>query len=170
MSAFTIAAATGTTVPTVIGTVNLPPGLMNYVGKTLEVCGIAYGAGASTATIVNMQFQWDAFGQNTAGAGVKIGDLNMTLTGGLHYSFCEDFQTTVAAATATGGSILHAGGFLVGSAATQGASGAGADILTAAVGSLNLAEDARINIIYLHVTGTDGAGLTLQGLTAKVLN
>ena len=167
---FPIGAATGTTVPTVIGTMNLPPGFMNYVGRTLEVCGVAYGAGASTATIVNLQFQWDAFGQNTAGAGVKIGDMNLTMTGGLHYSFCEDFQTTVAAATATGGSIIANGGYLAGSAASQGVSGAGANIGTAAVASLNLAEDARINIIYLHVTGTDGAGVTLQSLTAKVLN
>lgn len=168
--AFPITAAAATGVPAVLGTINVRPGYMNQVGKVLEVCGTAYGAGATTATIVNIQFQWDANGSNTAGAGVKIGDLNLTMTGGLHYSFCEDFQTTVASASATGGSIFHANApFLAASAATQGVSGAGTDILTAAIGSLNLADSARINVIYLHVTGTDGAGVTLQSLTAKLI-
>jgi hypothetical protein len=36
--------------------------------------------------------------------------------------------------------------------------------------SLNLAVDARINVISVHTTGTDGAALTLQGLNAKFIN
>jgi hypothetical protein len=40
----------------------------------------------------------------------------------------------------------------------------------AAVASLNLAGEARINVVYLHTTGTDGAGVILQDLTVEVLN
>jgi hypothetical protein len=38
------------------------------------------------------------------------------------------------------------------------------------VGSLNLAGEARMDFVWLHTTGTDGAGVQLQDLTVKVLN
>lgn len=170
---FTIAAADATVVPSVIGTVNVPPGFMNYLGRTLEVCGYATTT-ATAATIVNIQFQWDAFGQNTAGKGVLIGDTTSTPTVALattgHASFCQDFVTSVTSASATGGSINPVGGFLDVCGVTLIACGSGGPDQTGAVGSLNLAEDARINVIYVHTTATDGAGWILQGLTAKVLN
>ena len=172
---FTISAADATTVPSVIGTSNLFPGLMNKVGRIIEVCGKATTT-ASTATTVSIQFQWDAFGQNTAGKGVQIGNLGVipatafatTMVG----TFCEDFQTTVASASATGGSIQVMGGYLntSGVAITAAGQAAGSDPTIAAVGSLNLAEDARLNVIYLHQNGTDGTAVTLQDLTFKVLN
>jgi hypothetical protein len=56
-----------------------------------------------------------------------------------------------------------------GAAGTQ-ASGAGGDTSVAATASLNLAGEARIDVIYNHTTGTDAAGLILQNLTAEVLN
>lgn len=171
--AFTISTAVATVVPNVIGTVNIPPGFMNYVGRTIEICGYATTT-ASAATIVDIQFQWDSMGQNTAGKGVLIGEMTSTpvapiATAG-HASFCEDFQTTATGATATGGSIETAGG----SGSTGGilllAPGALSNTITGTTASLNLAVDARINIIYLHTTATDGAGWILQNLTAKVIN
>lgn len=171
--AFTIGAAAATTVPDVIGTINLAPNFMNVVGKTLRICGEATTT-ASTATIVNIQFQWDSMGQNTAGAGVLIGNLTATPAAALattgHATFCQDFQTTVASASATGGSINHVNGFGSVGGVTLIAPGALSDALTpGAVGSLNLAVDARINVIYLHTTGTDGAAWTLQNLTAQLI-
>ncbi len=171
--AFTITTAVATVVPNVIGTVNIPPGFMNYVGRTIEICGYATTT-ASAATIVDIQFQWDSMGQNTAGKGVLIGEMTSTpvapiATAG-HASFCEDFQTTATGATATGGSIETAGG----SGSVGGilllAPGALSNTITGTTASLNLAADARINIIYLHTTATDGAGWILQNLTAKVIN
>lgn len=146
---------------------------MNYVGRTIEICGYATTT-ASAATIVDIQFQWDSMGQNTAGKGVLIGEMTSTpvapiATAG-HASFCEDFQTTATGATATGGSIETAGG----SGSVGGilllAPGALSNTITGTTASLNLAADARINIIYLHTTATDGAGWILQNLTAKVIN
>lgn len=169
---FVISAAAGTTVPSVLGTINLPPGIMNYVGRTLEICGYATTTG-STSTIENIQFQWDSIGQNTAGKGVVIGNMTGTTTLATtgHISFCEDFMTTISGAGATAGSIQTAGGNgvvagvdLVNTVAVMG------NTLTGAAGSLNLASEARINIIYLHTTGTDGAGYTLQSVSAKVIN
>lgn len=169
---FTITTAVATIVPNVLGSVNIRPGFMNFVGKTLEVCGEATST-ATAATIEDIQFQWDSFGQNTAGKGVLIGDLSVTNTLATtgHLTFCQDFQTTVAAATATGGSINRAGGFVASAGVTTAAASAGGDVVTpGAIASLNLADEARINVIYLHTTATDGAGWILQNLTAKVVN
>ena len=160
--AFPITTAEVTVVPDVAGTINFSPGFMNYVGRTIEICGMV-GSTATAATIVDIQFQWDAIGQNTAGKGVLIGDLTATpavtlVTG--KATFCQDFETTVAAATATGGSINHIGGGGAVGGVTLIGGGAFSDALAnGAVGSLNLAEDARLNIIVLHTTATDGAGM-----------
>lgn len=169
---FTISAADATTVPSVIGTINLRPNFMNVLGKTLEICGEATTT-ASTATIVNIAFQWDSMGQNTAGAGVQIGNLTATPAAAIatagHATFCQDFQTTATGATATGGSINHVNGFGSVGGVTLIAPGALSDAVTpGTVASLNLAADARINVIYLHTTGTDGAAWTLQHLEAHL--
>jgi len=66
--AYPLTAAAGTTIPAVAGTVNFPPQYMNVLGKKIEVCGEMTST-ASAATIVDVQFQWDALGQNTAGKG-----------------------------------------------------------------------------------------------------
>jgi hypothetical protein len=50
---------------------------------------------------------------------------------------------------------------------------AGPDVKAAAVASLNLAgtggNTQRLHVVWLHTTGTDGAGVTLQGLTVEIL-
>lgn len=169
---FTISAAAGTTVPSVLGTINLKPGFMNYVGKTIEVCGFLTTT-ASAATIEDVQLQWDSIGQNTAGKGVPLIDLTATTTLATtgHIGFCADLETTATSASATGGSINAVGGYeAVSGVSIAGTNAAGTNTITGATGSLNLAGEARINVIYLHTTGTDGAGWTLQGLTVKELN
>lgn len=170
---FPVTAAAGTLVPSVLGSLNIPPGYMNFVGRTIRVCGEATTT-ASTATIVDIQFQWDAMGQNTAGKGVQIGDLTATpgvaLVAG-KASFCQDFETTITGATATGGTINHVGALGGVGGTTLIAGGVFTDAQTAgAVGSLNLANEARINVIYVHTTATDGAGWLLQSLTLQVVN
>lgn len=172
---FTISAAEATTVPSVLGTINVAPQFMNFVGRTIEICGKATTT-ASTATIVAIKLEWDSMGQNTAGKGVIIGNLAVTPVAAFSttkvITFCEDIQTTVAGATATGGSINTIGGFIATSGVSAAAAGqaAGSDASIGTVASLNLAADARINVVSVHTTGTDGAALTLQSLTAKVLN
>ena len=174
---FTGATAPATTVPAVVGTVQLPAGFMNYVGRTIRLCGLVKEASAgSTATVSTIEFLWNADGSNTAGAGVILG--GPTITGTLvtsnadQWAFCQDLKTTVSGAGATAGSILAGYGFLTASygAATTVAAATGPTIGAAAVGSLNLAGEARIDVVYLHTTGTDGATPILQDLTAEVVN
>jgi len=171
---FTITTAAATVTPNVVGTINFPPNYMNVLGKKIEVCGEMTST-ATAATIVDVQFQWDAFGQNTAGKGVLIADGTSTPTAALatagHATFCQDFETTVTSATATGGTINHVNTFGGVGGLTVVAGGPLSDAMpganNAGVGSLNLALDTRLNIIYLHTTATDGAGWILQNVTVK---
>ncbi len=174
--AFATAGSATTTVPTVVGTINLAPGVMNYVGRTLEICGKWDVASGDTSTVISTQFQWDSMGKNTAGKGVQIGTLTLTpataVATAVEATFCEDFQTTAVGATATGGSINTVGGFIAtnGVAAAAAGLGAGTDPTVGTTASLNLAADARINIIHLHTTSVGGVTPVLQALTVKVIN
>jgi hypothetical protein len=174
---FTVTTAAGTTVPAVLGTVHLPAGFMNYVGRTIRICGLAKEAAqGSTATISTIQFRWDADGSNAAGVSVSLGGPTVTATlvtaNADQWQFCQDLKTTVSGSGATDGSILAGTGWLTASygSATTVAAATGPTIGAAAVASLNLASEARIQVVYLHTTGTDGAGVILQDLTVEVLN
>lgn len=179
-SSFPVGAAAATTVPNVIGTIAVPPGLMNTVGKSLRICGYATEASAgSTATISNMQLWWDAAGSDTAtGVPILVGtnpSTNTLVTANTdQFRFCYDLRTTVAGASATAGSIIqddsvYMNQYTASSVATvpKFALGQG----PAAVVSLNLAGGGgfttRIHIVWLHTTGTDGAGVQLQRVTIQ---
>jgi hypothetical protein len=170
---FVIGAAAATTVPNVVATINLPPQFANVLGRKFQICGDMTTT-ASTATIVDIQFQYDAMGIDTAGKGVLIGDETATVTALVtagHATFCQDFMTTVTSAAVTGGSINHTNSYGGVAGLTAVAGGVLADAMTGATNGgtalLNLALDSRINIIYLHQTATDGAGWTMQHLTIK---
>lgn len=174
---FHSATAPATTVPAVLGTLTLNAGALNYVGSDVEVCAYWTEASAgSTATISTLEFLYDADGSNTTGAGVILGTVTVTATlvtsNADQWYGCGDLLTTTSGAGATAGAITLDGGFLTtsyGSATTVSAA-SGPAIGAAAVGSLNLAGEGRIDVVYLHTTGTDGAAPTLTGLTAKRLN
>lgn len=180
--AYTVATATATTVPSVVATVPVPIGAMNNVGRTLCIAGQATEASAgSTATVQNIEFLWDAAGSNTAGAPVIIGQLQLTQTlvtsNADFWNFQGCFETTVSGAGVTAGTARDIDGRVVstygaglsGAATyTAGASGnVGTEVL-AAISSLNLAgtggNTQRVHLVWLHTTGTDGAGVQVTGL------
>lgn len=174
--AYAITVAPATTVPTVLGTIPIPPGFMNQVGRAIKVCGEATNAGTNSATVENIELLWDAAGSNTAGAPVIVGQMQITVTQAgtaENYSFCETLQTTVSGAGVTAGSLQPVFGNFTLSEAAGTLHAAGPDVKAAAVGSLNLAgtggNTQRIHVVYLHTTGTDGAGTTLQGLTVELI-
>lgn len=176
--AFTAGPATvATTVPQVIGTLSIPTGFMNFVGRTIRVCGKEQMTGAS-GTIELIQLWWDGAGSNAAGVPVKIADLSATAgpntAAAYNGNFCVTLSTTVSGAGVTAGSII--GGksdwnYYLASAPT--AIFVGGDKLTAAVASLNLAGGAgfttRLHVVQLHTTGTD-VSPQLINLTAELLN
>ena len=178
--AFPIGAAAGSTVPAVIGTVAIPPGYMNFVGKAIEVCGYAKeAANGSTSTVTTIQVYWDAYGSDTA-TGVPILIATIPVTNTLvtndtdQYDFCIDLRTTVAGASATAGTMIQDGGHFCEQYTASSVATLPKCVLNqggAAVGSLNLSGigggTTRLQIVYLHSTGTDANGVQLQHLTVK---
>src|SRR5258708_40043326 len=98
---------------------------MNYIQRTIEICGKWNIPSGDTSTIINIQFQWDSMGQNTAGKGVQIGNLGLTpataVATASEGTFCDDFMTTAVRATATGGSINTVGGAIATAGVTTAA-------------------------------------------------
>ena len=170
---FTVSAALASTVPFVLGTIALPPGFMNVQGKTIQVCGHITDAAADVDTITAVQFWWDAQGSNvTTGIPVKLANdqITQTLTASTNRDFCQKFITTVASASATGGTIFGVDGWLSEGQVAAGTIHALApNITTAAVGSLNLAENARMEIVFVETTSTVDTP-KLQNVTVQVLN
>lgn len=167
--AYTAATAPATTVPAIVGTIHLLPNYMNFIGRTIRICGTLKENAGSTATVETIGFYWDADGSNATGAGVLITGptITTTLSATPNFQFCQDLTTTVSGAGATAGSIQATQGYIT---AVNGAAGT-VSVTTptvpgAAIGSLNLAGEARIDIDYLHTTGTDG---TVQLLDLSVL-
>lgn len=174
--AFHITTAAASTVPQILGTIAIPPGFMNYVGRSIEVCGYVYSSTqGATTTNVQIAFEWDAQGSDvTTGIPVIIGGpvANGSLTTGTtaQFDFCQDFTTTVASASATGGSIRAGHGYLVECALTTCATPfTGPNMTVAAVGSLNLAAPARLQIVMVQ-TGSSSAVPALINATVRVLN
>ena len=172
---FTIGAAASTGIPSDVGTINIPPGYMNAVGRKIRVCGFGTFSGASTATVIDINLQWDSFGQNTAGLPVTVASMTATPAAAfaasiVNVSFCQVLTTTVAGAGATAGTILPGAGVMnVGNTVTGISAAGGTNATAAAVGSLNLASEARLHVVYNHTTGTDGSGMILNSLTIEAL-
>jgi hypothetical protein len=168
------AAATSTNLDTV-ASFAIPANFMNSVGKSIRVCGQATMAGASTATILGISYQWDADGMDTAGAPVIIGTTTITPAAAVaasvvQYDFCQTFTTTVVGTTVTGGTIGVGPGYLSYSVTAPGTvSQTGPAVTVGTVGSLNFLNAARLHISFVHTTGTDGAATILQNATIEVL-
>jgi len=169
----TVSAALASTVPFVLGSVAIPPGFMNYKGREIQICGFVTDAAAEVDTISAIQFWWDANGSNvTTGIPVLLAkdQLTQTLTAAANRNFCQTFVTTVASASATGGTIQAPLGWMSESQTAAGTINAMATNNTAAaVGSLNLAESARIDIVFVETTSTVDTP-KLQNLTVTVIN
>ncbi len=171
---FPITAAAQTTIGQVEGSFPLPANFMNYIGRTIEVCGLISKTSTVADTVDDIQIWWDAEGSNvTAGTPVQLSSIKLTSTGTAAFTmqFCQQLTTTVASTTATGGTIQPGQAWLTKSQTSAGTVPvAAAASLIAAVGSLNLALPAHLTVELAHTTGTDGAGSTLQGATVRVIN
>jgi hypothetical protein len=154
----TVSAALGSTVPFVLGEVSMPPGFMNYQGRTIRVCGHVINAGTDADTITAIQTRWDAQGSNvTTGIPVLLGSVKVTATmsAATTKDFCQTITTTTASASATGGSLFPTDGYISESMSGAGTTPTtGPNIVTATVGSLNLALAARLELVYVETTGT----------------
>ncbi|HEV7674405.1 MAG TPA: hypothetical protein VGQ12_07740 [Candidatus Angelobacter sp.] len=173
---FPVTAAAQTTIGEVEGSIPLPSNFMNYLGRTIEVCGLIVKTSTTADTVDQIQVWWDAEGSNvTAGTPVQLSSIRITeataLAAAANFHFCQQLTTTVASTSATGGTITPGTGWAAVSQVAAGANpSTGSSSLVAGVGSLNLALPAHLTIELVHTTGTDGAGSTLQGATLRIVN
>lgn len=177
---FPVTAAAQTTIGQVEGTFPVTANFMNYVGRTVEICGLISKTSTVADTIDNIEIWWDAEGSNvTAGTPVLISNIKLTppttiigpFTAALDFQFCQQIVTTVASTSATGGTLTPGQGWLTVSQVSAGANGqAASSSLVAGVGSLNLALPAHFSVELVHTTGTDGAGSTLLDASMRVIN
>lgn len=169
----TISAALGSTVPFVLGEVSIPPNFMNYQGRTIRVCGHIINAATDADTITAIQTRWDAQGSNaTTGIPPLLGSVKVTATmsAATTKDFCQTISTTTASASATGGSLFPTDGFISESMSGAGTTPTtGPNIVTATVGSLNLALAARLELVYVETTGAADTP-QLTNLTVTLLN
>lgn len=175
--AYAIATAAASATPQVIGTIPIPTGALNFVGRSLCIEGQATEATAgSTATVQQVEFFLDAAG-NASGKGAfttPISNLELTATlvtsNADFWSFHTCFQTTAAGTSATSGGIQPFSGTLVSTYGAGVLGNAGTEVTVAPVTSLNLAgtggNTQRIHIVWLHTTGTDANGVTLLATRA----
>lgn len=170
--AFTVGGI-GSATPIAIGTVNIPGGLLNLVGKQIRVCGKELNTDVNSSA-QNINIYLDAAGSNVNGSPVKLAGLAATGTGtaaAYAGNFCKVFQTSVAGAGATAGSIIPGVDFFTYYLVSSGnVVGTGSDTIAAAVASLNLAGTAgfsnRLSIVHTNTTGN--ATPQLQSLTLEV--
>ncbi len=173
---FAITTAAATTVPNVVATINLPPGYMNLIGRGIRVCGFSSSTGTSTATITAFTLWWEASVSNAAGPlPVTVGGPAMSGTALAsaidNYGFCQDVTTT---ATGTTGSLLPGAGWVAqGDTVNNTHAGASTNVQVGAVGTANLLNSGgfatHLHVVYLHTTGTDGAGMIAQKITIEGL-
>jgi hypothetical protein len=171
--AYTISTAPATTVPTVIATIPVPIGTMNFLGRQLCVeLQATEASNGSTATIQNFELLWDAAGSDTTGAPVIVGQVQLTATlvtaNADNWSFHECIETTTSGATVTAGAVQPLGGQLISTFGAGSLGNAGTEVNVAPVGSLNLAgtggNTQRLHVVWVHTTGTDANGVTVTGL------
>lgn len=173
---FPVTAAAQTTIGEVEGTFPVGANFMNYVGRTVEICGLISKTSTTADTVDSIQVWWDAEGSNvTAGTPVQISAIRVTeataLAAAATFQFCQQIVTTVASTTATGGTLTPGQGWVtLGQVAAGANPSAGSSALVAGVGSLNLSLPAHFSVELVHTTGTDGAGSTLLGATMRVVN
>jgi hypothetical protein len=168
-----LTAADTTGVGVTLATIAIPTGYMNQVGRSIRVCGLASSTGTSTGTLFQIIFYWDAVGQDNAGLPVIVANQQVTITLASavdNINFCQVLTTQVAGAGATAGTIIGGTGWLtIGDTVANTHPSAGGNSLIAATTSLNLAQDARLHVVYNHTNASDSAGFILQHLTVEPL-
>ena len=154
-----------------LGSINLPTGFLNVIGRTIRLRGKVSLGTVNTAALptITVLLSWVA--GTTAGVGVTTCSLEGVAAGATktyngHFE-CE-LNTNASGATAVG--TIMPEGFLLLQAQDISAAGLGpyVDTNTAAVGSLGLFAQNTINIVYTSNTNTTTAPVML-GLDVDVI-
>ena len=167
----TIASATAADV-TPLGSVNLPTGLLNYIGRKIRITGKIQGGATATGTLAILAgLTWSGTGI-TAGAPIPVCDTaSLSVLGTQTYSFHEDCLLTTNAvstsATSTAGTVQPDSFFIAGG--TAGTTNVVAsEFNQVAVTTLNLAAQSVLTI-YLTPATEAVTAAQLMNLNIEVL-
>lgn len=167
---FTAVATQATTVPGTMGTINLPPGYMNYIGKTIRITGkFTTTQPGSTSEVFGVW--WDADGTDTTTNPVIACNYTATSTG-TNAAWNGTFTCLLTTVTTGATGTLMASGQLVmnlAAATTAGELYILPESATAATGSVNLLGSNRLDIISTP-TGSTQSATTLLSLVLEEVN
>lgn len=151
----------------ILGSVNLPTGFLNTIGRTVRVTGKITYTGLNTATLPYITLSAGWAGGLTAGAPIAICSLVPAAagaTGSANQTFSCTMTTNAVGATAVG-SVMTNGWELLAPIAGGAGLGYSLDTGTAAIGSLGLFAQDTLNVVY---TSTTNATTTEQLLDLHV--
>jgi hypothetical protein len=154
----------------VLGTVNLPAGFLNTIGRTVRVTGKIALTTLNTATLPYITLGLTWAGGVTAGAPVAVCSIVPAAAGATataNETFSCTMTTNAVGATAVG-SVMTNGWELLAAAAGGALTGATVDTGTAAIGSLGLFAQEQLSVIYTSTTNATG-GEQLLDLHVEVL-
>jgi hypothetical protein len=155
------AAATGT-----LGTINLPAGYLNSLGRTIRICGSGFATTNSTpGTLTLATTLASTPGVTTITPFTAVSGAT-TASAAVNFNFCTDWTTTATGATGT----LEAHGWANYTLAGTAVASPAADIIRAASASVNLTTQDQIAVTLTPATtAITTGGAQLRQLTVEVL-
>lgn len=151
-----------------IGSVNLPTGFLNTIGRTVRLSGKLSLGTVNTATLPTLTTVVSWAGGDTAGVGVTLCEFEGVAAGATktyNGEFTCTLTTNAVGATAVGTVMTGGNAVLQDQAIAANGLGPYVDQQTAAVGSLGLFSQDTINLVY---TSTTNATSTEQLLDLHV--
>lgn len=164
----TIASATAGVV-TPLGSVNLPTGFLNYIGRKVRLTGKIQGADTATGTLAILAgLTWSGTGI-TAGAPVPVCDtVSLSVLGTQTYSFHEDCLLVTNAASATNTATIQPDSFFIAGGTLGTTNIVASEFNQVAVTALNLAAQDVLTI-YMTPTTEPVTAVQLMSLNIEVL-
>jgi hypothetical protein len=154
----------------VLGSVNLPAGYLNVIGRTVRVTGKIALTTLNTATLPYITLGLNWVGGLTAGAPIAVCSLVPAAAGST--ATANEFFTCTLTTNAVGataiGTVMTNGYELLTPAAGGALTGATGDTGTAAIASLGLFAQNTLNVIYTSTTNAT-AGEQLLDLHVETL-
>ena len=141
-----------------LGTINLPQGYLNVIGRTVRVTGKIALTTLNTAALPYITLGLTWAGGVTAGAPIAACSIVPAAAGSTATAneFFSCTMTTNAVGATAVGTVMTNGWEMLFPAAGGALTGAGGDTGTAAIGSLGLFAQAQLNVIYTSTTNSTG--------------
>jgi hypothetical protein len=154
----------------ILGSIQLPSGFLNVIGRTIRLKGKITGGSVNTAALPTLTVVLSWAGGTTAGVGVTTCSFEGVAVGATK-TYTGPFECTLdtnaVGATAIG-SVMPSGYLSLQPSDVSAVAQVYSDSNVAAVGSLGLFSQNTINIVYTSNTNTSG-GPQLLGLDIEVL-